>query len=449
MLRDPFADVLFGVATDLGGVACSLDAANAQDIIVVNDLEESPVPGTDVGASKAVATKKKNIAAQENIRKRKRPPAASKTPVRRKYDAEKHLVLTALPENDGANIKTVFVPTHQKQKNTASTDASFALALWPQFDAAWRGANFGDRTWLVLSSQSPWFSKMIRTAIPKAKRDAVAGVFGLAKDEFTVSLSRRRIQDHDNNVKRATGDINTLLDVSDDDGSASCDDGDESSTPCREDGNQMKTQSFRLSEDTPPLVQVTIGVHKVTCVNSMRQIVLCVNDDTVGFIRHWLLPLALNYATDVRPIMKMVRSQSQSTLEQQDSQTSEECKAKTVRPTFQNKIIWSPSKMAWLVKAKQVAKNTNHIKEFPVDTALRGTDFRQMKASQFRLAVAEWNKCDGSKSARIELAEGFGETDAPAMQTLIGESDQSDNNGTESGSQPSPIAHRWDMDDGL
>ena len=199
---------------------------------------------------------------------------------------------------------------------------------------------------------------MIRTAIPKAKREAVAGVFLLAKQEFNVGLSKKRLHDHDKSDKRSTGDINTLLDVADDDSSSSSDDGEESSTPCSENAKNMKIQSFRLSSDTPPVVSVTIGVHKVTCVNTQRQIVLCVDDDTVGLIRHWLMPLAVTYASEVRPIMKMVRSQSQSTLDQQDSQTSEACKAKKAVHSFQNKVTWSPSKIAWLVKAKKVDTKT-------------------------------------------------------------------------------------------
>ena len=72
-----------------------------------------------------------------------------------------------------------------------------------------------------------------------------------------------------------------------------------------------------------------------------------------------------------------------------------------------------------------------------------------MKMSQFLLAVAEWNKADRSKLARIELEEGFGDTGAQAMQMITSESDGSEKIGTGSGTQPSPIAHRWDMDDGL
>ena len=105
--------------------------------------------------------------------------------------------------------------------------------------------------------------------------------------------------------------------------------------------------------------------------------------------------------------------------------------------------------MAWLVKAKNVAKNMKHVKEFPVDTALRGTDWRQARLSQFRLAVAEWNRSDASKRERIELAEGCADMEDQPMQTSMDDSGQMESTETESGSQPSPIGHRWEMDAGL
>jgi hypothetical protein len=432
MPYDPFAAAL-GDDTDLedattcgsNGVARSLDAANAHDIIVLDDLTEAPLSGTDVGATKSAATNNTNIAAKENIRKRQRMSAEATTAVRRKFDASKSLNLTPIPEKDGSNIKTVFVPV----KNSF-----LALPLWPQFVAAWRGANFGKRTWVVLSSQSKWFSQMILTAIPKAKRETVTSMFHLAKNEFSLSLSKQRSVVR--NLKSTAGNVDRLLAEDGDDSSESSDDGED----------RFK---HRVSDDTQSMVHLTIGEHTVECMNTQKQIVLSVNDDTVAFIRHWLLPLALKYATDVRPIMNMVRTKSQSSFEQTDSQTSEESKAKNLVPKWQHKVIWCPSKMAWLVKAKNVAKNIKHVKEFPVDTALRGTDFCQVRASQFRLAVAEWNNSDGSKPERIELAEGFADMEAQPMQTIMDDSDQMESTGTESGSQPSPIAHRWEMDAGL
>ena len=193
---------------------------------------------------------------------------------------------------------------------------------------------------------------------------------------------------------------------------------------------------------------VTIGEHSVVCINDKRKIVLAVDDDTVNFIRHWLLPLVQKYVGNVAPVMKMVRSKSQDTLQQQDSQTSEESMPKKIATSsWQNKVIWSPSQIAWLVKAKNVAKDTKFIEQFPVDADLRGHRFSLTRDSQFLLAVAEWNKCDGSKRERIELPEGFGDAEAEFSSGLQPSAMESLN--TESGLHPSPMAHRWMTDDGM
>ena len=113
MSYDPFADVFGseilrddGSDGDLTGVARSLDAAHAQDIIVVDEVEESPTPDTDVGASEA-ALKIQKAAPKKNARKRQRSPAEVAERPARKYDAEKHLLLTPVPAMQGADIKSV------------------------------------------------------------------------------------------------------------------------------------------------------------------------------------------------------------------------------------------------------------------------------------------------------------------------------------------------------
>lgn len=123
----------------LVGVARSLDTANAQDIIVLDVVEDPPLPDIDVGASEA-APKKKTIAAKENVRTRMRTSAQVREKHRRLYDVDKHLVLTPLPAEQGAAIKSVFLPSIKHSED--------ALPLWPQFDAAWRGADFGVRTFV-------------------------------------------------------------------------------------------------------------------------------------------------------------------------------------------------------------------------------------------------------------------------------------------------------------
>ena len=176
------------------------------------------------------------------------------------------------------------------------------------------------------------------------------------------------------------------------------------------------------------------------------------NDDTVMFIRHWLLPLALKYNENVSPLQAMVSPASHDTLGEPDSQTSEPSSKDTKlrAAVWQNKIRFDLSQVAWQVKAKKVdeKKHPKWVEWWPVDTSLVGPQWIQSRDAQFRLAALEWNKVDGSKRTRIELsaeqilvAEGM-------MQKPEGESDQTDSLGTESDSPPS-LTQRGDADDSL
>ena len=70
-------------------------------------------------------------------------------------------------------------------------------------------------------------------------------------------------------------------------------------------------------------------------------------------------------------------------------------------PNIENKIRWHVRKNAWEVKAISMLLPENFQKMFEVDGALRGEDFFKMKVVQYRLAIAEWNRCDHSTRRRI------------------------------------------------
>ena len=425
--------ILNGVNCGSAGVARSLDAANAQDIIVLDDSQESPLSGTGVGTSK-VAPRKKTTAAKENKAKRKRETSPATHKSRRRRNVTPY-ELTAIAAENGAAIKSVVVPMKK--------DAIEVVPLWPQFTVVWRGVSLKDRTWLVLSSQARWCQRMVKLVVPKATRETVATVCDLARAQFKTALIKKR-----NEMNAQVAHDLQSSDESDADEESS-DAGEESSKPFTDKAHEMQTQPFRISNHTKPMVRVTIEAHTVVFVNVLKQVVVCVDDDTVAFIRHWLLPLARNYFGVVRPVLNMVaRSRSQHSLEQQDSQTSEESRPRRSFPTFQNKVIWSPAQHGWIVKAKKVGKNTgNLIGTFPVDRKLLGKDFSKARAAQFRLAVQEWNKYDGSKRDRIALPEAFCEP--PLEQTIPDDSDQRQSDGTDSGSQPSVMTDRWRLDDDL
>ena len=135
----------------------------------------------------------------------------------------------------------------------------------------------------------------------------------------------------------------------------------------------------------------------------------------------------------------MVRSQSQDSLEEQKSQTSSEWTPRKSFPTLTSKVTWSPEKHGWLVRAKQVRSTKQCTKTFAVDPTLLGADFAEAYSSQRRQAVAEWNRCDGTKRDRINLPQHCSALDAQEtmVQGILSEGNTRESDGTESGSQPS------------
>ena len=152
---------------------------------------------------------------------------------------------------------------------------------------------------------------MILKGVPKAKRDSIALVFEVAQKEIKACLSRLR-------QKSFCFDVDDMCkdDASSHDHSSSSPDSEESTQ------KKPKKKEFRVSRKTSVVVSVTTGEHCVDCLNNKRKIVLVVNDSTVRFILKWLLPLAQNYVGGSSSVMILMKSQSQNSSQQQDSQTS-------------------------------------------------------------------------------------------------------------------------------
>ena len=151
MPYDPFADLSDAEShfeNAAGGgpadMACSLDAANGHDTVVLDDSEGD----TALDKCKAAGAKT-HTSKNKKVLKRKRTAAQPTSNRRRPYDADKHLLLNKISEAVVELVRCVFLPTKKGLE---------PLALWPQFTAAWRGVNFGNRTWIVLSAKSMWFA---------------------------------------------------------------------------------------------------------------------------------------------------------------------------------------------------------------------------------------------------------------------------------------------------
>ena len=91
----------------------------------------------------------------------------------------------------------------------------------------------------------------------------------------------------------------------------------------------------------------------------------------------------------------------------------------------------------WIVLARnrKVAKNTKFTNVFRVDPDLRGDNLEKERTAQWRLAIEEWNKYDGTRRARIAVVPEIEGLPERSISSRRMQDDYLAN--SESGSQPS------------
>jgi len=202
MRKNAFADALAADLDDdlsseatltMNGETPSLDASDAHSVGDSDDLSDE----AETEASQAV-TQANNKAASATKGKRKlssRKASGSQPSLGKKFRREiNHAALmkmNILDQANGADIKCLFIPGKKAK------DGQHAIPLLPQFDAQWRGADFGKRTWLVISTQSRWVQLLMKTQLrnnPTAadSRTACAHLCASVKLEFDACLDKQR-----------------------------------------------------------------------------------------------------------------------------------------------------------------------------------------------------------------------------------------------------------------
>ena len=192
--------------------------------------------------------------------KRKRVQAWAKTTMRQRAPrADLHLI--PVEAKDGMDLPCVFIPRGEKK----SQDDLRAVALWPQYRVEWRSKDFAPITWLVLSNYEPWVESLVHHMTNICKKTVASVMFQKVRQLFRENITKHRgIQ-----VPNKEDDGSQPSDVLDSD---------------IEDG--------QVSLKNISLIEVQFGTQSVYVLNFLRKIILCAEDQTVEFIRNWLVPLA-------------------------------------------------------------------------------------------------------------------------------------------------------------
>jgi hypothetical protein len=388
-MLDPFAEA-FGsdVVTDFDSLARKTMRNNEEMVIDCDEpdldaIEEAAMQGVESSAEKQTAAETqvavrpcstRGVPPQSNKRKRL---AAQKKQPRRAMDPKLQLKLTAVPDANASEIRCFLV--------SGKKGGQEAIPLWPQCIVEWRNADFGDTTWLTISTQSRWLHLMVNAITPKCVRDVCQYVIVAARSEFSACLTRARSPFKTHNQ-----------DESEHEGSDSDSDAD--------------MPAALLSSAA---LNVEIGGYFVKCINTKRQMLICNDEASVQFIRHWLLPLAHKSIDSTIakkgpfPEVKLPKEISGGFHFSANPM-----------PNISGKVTWNPEQHAWRMKAKKPRMKMENF--YVVDWKLSSDAYHNVRSQQYQKAVDAWNKCDGTTRHRIKLnavlLDSHGETSEAKLE---------------------------------
>ena len=145
------------------------------------------------------------------------------------------------------------------------------------------------------------------------------------------------------------------------------------------------------------LIEVQFGTQSVYVLNYLRKILLCAEDQTVEFIRNWLVPLAKETI-----LLVAAQRNNEPTPPLLQSQESVVYSCTTNKfPNIAHKVQWMTDDHEWKVTTRRDKKKEKT--SFPVNSQLKGKEYEEEKLLQYRLAILHWNDNDHTKGHRIPV----------------------------------------------
>ena len=382
-MLDPFAEALGSdVHTDFDSVARRTMRNNEEMVIDCDEpdldaIEEAAMQGVESSAEKQTAAETQVAVRPCKVLAVRKRLAAQKKQPRRAMDPTLQLKLKAVPDANASEIRCLLL--------TGKKGGQEAIPLWPQFIVEWRNADFGDRTWLSISTQSRWLHLMVNAISPKCARELCQYVIVAARSEFAACMTRARspLKTHNKDEIEHQG--------SDSDSDA----------------------DMPAALGTSAALNIEIGGYTVKCINTKRQMLIVNDEASLQFIRHWLLPLA----------HKSIDSAIAKKLSLPEEKLPKEISggfhfSANPMPNISNKVTWNPEQHAWRMKAKKPRMKMENF--YVVDWNLPSAAYHKIKSQQYQKAVDAWNQCDGSTRHRIKvnsvLLDSHGETSEAKLE---------------------------------
>ena len=266
------------------------------------------------------------------------------------------------------------------------------VPLWPMYTATTSvGTN-----WVILGSNERWFSTWSSHVkhmclgptddARKRKRDATSIGNAESGRQFSQKLLRavrevfRTALLETRNKSNAEDDVLQLGADDDDDASSHCSD---------------NVRHSRLRFTTTPEVTVKIGDASITMLNTVRPIVVKVDEFSVAFLSR-TLPRLLNTQLGCET----------SSSAPADGTASHPTCGNRPTPNIREKVTWVPQQYAWRVELKKPRRRIaayvdSNGATLRVEKMLPKIQFAAAKLDAYSRAISTWNDLDGSSRLRI------------------------------------------------
>ena len=222
----------------------------------------------------------------------------------------------------------------------------------------------------------------------------------VVKKEFSALVDRQRLSDKAWHLANQESDS--------DDSSESSDGLHKPTKKARRQTQIVETLSatgakFRIEAGVKSFNElIFFEMYNLMCINFKKVLAIHLDDRCVKFIHEWLVP----WVQKTETLLSAKARRGEQNQEQERHRTPATPGAFTFRqnptPNIHDKVWFVPSNSYWKLKLQQVPKKMKPCSVFPVNPDLAGTEYHQEKLHQYLLAVAEWNRCDGSKRHRIK-----------------------------------------------
>ena len=141
------------------------------------------------------------------------------------------------------------------------------------------------------------------------------------------------------------------------------------------------------------LVDVKIGEFKVQALNTTERCLLKVDENTAEFIASWVVSM----------VKEVSKNGGACKLDSESDKTLATFQFKKMSlPNIRDKIKWIPYEQRWNIYVQKPKEQVPPKEEFAVEGKTQG-EYDVKKTSQYWLAVAAWNRIDGSTRHRIPM----------------------------------------------